>query len=191
MDIARYRKLFFGISAVLVLLSASSLIAFRLNPGIDFTGGAAITVTYEADVAASQVNRALAGAGQDDAIVQAGGSGTFFIRLGILELDERDAGGNVTVPGDETKVREALAALGPAEVGSFDSVSGVIGSENVRNAMIAVVVASLVILLYVTWAFRRVPSPFRTESRRSLRWCMTCSSCWASSLCWARRLTWR
>ena len=53
------------------------------------------------------------------------------------------------------------AALGPAEVGSFDSVSGVIGSENVRNAMIAVVVASLVILLYVTWAFRRVPSPFR------------------------------
>ena len=65
------------------------------------------------------------------------------------------------MPGDETKVREALAALGPAEVGSFDSVSGVIGSENVRNAMIAVVVASLVILLYVTWAFRRVPSPFR------------------------------
>ena len=38
MRIASYRKWFFAISALLVLLSASSLISFRLNPGIDFTG---------------------------------------------------------------------------------------------------------------------------------------------------------
>ena len=161
MRIANYRKWFFGISAVLVLLAASSLISFRLNPGIDFTGGAAITAVYDTEVSSSRVAGALTRVGQTDAIVQGAGSNTFFIRLGILELDERDAAGSVVQRGDESRVRDALAEVGPVEISSFDSVSGIIGSENVRNATIAVIVASLVILVYVTWAFRRVPSPFR------------------------------
>ena len=161
MRVASYRKWFFGISALLVLLSASSLISFQLKPGIDFTGGAAITAVYETPVASSQVADALARAGQPDAIVQGAGNNTFFIRLGILELDQRDAAGSVVQRGDESRVRDALAAIGPVEIGSFDTVSGVIGSETVRNATIAVIVASLVILIYVTWAFRRVPSPIR------------------------------
>ncbi|MYA50879.1 MAG: protein translocase subunit SecF [Chloroflexi bacterium] len=161
MRVASFRKWFFGISALLVLLSAASLISFQLKPGIDFTGGAAITATYETDVTSSRVVDALTRAGQPDAIVQGSGGNTFFIRLGILELDERDAAGNVVRRGDESRVRDALAEAGTVEIGSFDSVSGIIGSENVRNATIAVIVASLVILVYVTWAFRRVPSPFR------------------------------
>ena len=161
MRVASFRKWFFGISALLVLLSAASLISFQLKPGIDFTGGAAITATYETDVTSSRVADALSRVGQPDAIVQGSGSNTFFIRLGILELDERDAAGNVVRRGDESRVRDALAEVGPVEIGSFDSVSGIIGAENVRNATIAVIVASLVILIYVTWAFRRVPSPFR------------------------------
>ena len=161
MRVASFRKWFFGISALLVLLSAASLISFQLKPGIDFTGGAAITAVYETPVTSSQVADALARAGQPDAIVQGSANNTFFIRLGILELDQRDAAGNVVQRGDESRVRDALAAIGPVEIGSFDTVSGVIGSEDVRNATIAVIVASLVILIYVTWAFRRVPSPIR------------------------------
>ncbi|MCY4583218.1 MAG: protein translocase subunit SecF [Chloroflexi bacterium] len=161
MRVANYRKLFFGVSAVLLLLSVASLIAFRLNPGIDFTGGAAITAVYETQVSSSQVSVALARVDQPDAIVQGSDGNTFFIRLGILELDERDAAGNVVRRGEESRVRDALAEVGPVEIGSFDTVSGIIGAENVRNATIAVIVASLVILIYVTWAFRRVPSPFR------------------------------
>lgn len=161
MRVASYRKWFFGFSALLVLLSAAALVAFRLNPGIDFTGGAAITAVYETETQAQQVADALDSAGQPDAIVQAAEGDTFFIRLGILELDERDAAGMVVRRGDESRVRDALAAVGPVEISSFDSISGVIGSQNVRNAAIAVLVASIVILVYVTWAFRRVPSPFR------------------------------
>ena len=161
MRVASFRKWFFGISALLVLLSAASLISFQLKPGIDFTGGAAITAIYETDVTSSRVVEALTRVGQPDAIVQGSGNNTFFIRLGILELDERDAAGNVVRRGDESRIRDALAEVGTVEIGSFDSVSGIIGSENVRNATIAVIVASLVILIYVTWAFRRVPSPFR------------------------------
>lgn len=161
MRVADFRKWFFAFSALLVLLSAAALVAFRLNPGIDFTGGAAITAVYETEISADAVRRALDSAGQPDAIVQAAESNTFFIRLGILELDERDAAGIVVRRGDESRVRDALGAIGPVEISSFDSISGVIGAQNVRNAAIAVVVASIVILVYVTWAFRRAPSPFR------------------------------
>ena len=161
MRVADFRKWFFAFSALLVLLSAAALVAFRLNPGIDFTGGAAITAVYETEISADAVRQALDSAGQPDAIVQAAESNTFFIRLGILELDERDAAGIVVRRGDESRVRDALGAIGPVEISSFDSISGVIGAQNVRNAAIAVVVASIVILVYVTWAFRRAPSPFR------------------------------
>ncbi len=161
MRVATYRKWFFGFSALLVLLSAAALVAFRLNPGIDFTGGAAITAVYETETQAQQVADALDSAGQPDAILQAAEGNTFFIRLGILELDERDAAGTVTRRGDESRVRDALAAVGPVEISSFDSISGIIGAQNVRNAAIAALVASIVILVYVTWAFRRAPSPFR------------------------------
>ena len=161
MRVVRFRKIFFAISAVLLLLSVASLITFRLNPGIDFTGGAAVTIEYEEAVESAQVVDALARAGQPDAIVQSTGGDSFLVRLGELELDTRDSSGAIVARGDESRVRDALAAVAPGQVSSFESVSGVIGSENVRDAIIAVIVASFVIVAYVTWAFRRVPSPFR------------------------------
>lgn len=163
MNIVKFRKWFLGISAVLVLVSAVSLaIPPSLKPGIDFSGGAAVNVTFdESRVSAADVNRAMISIGQNDAVIQATGDKGFFIRLGQLELDERDADGKVVNARGETLVRETLQSLGAAEFGSFDIVSGIIGAENVRNAIIAVVVASAAILLYVTWAFRRVPSPVR------------------------------
>ena len=161
MQVVRFRKWFLLISFVLVIASLVSLSLYRLNPGIDFTGGAAINVRYDQNVTPLQVSDSLAIVGQEDAVVQATSDSTFFVRVGVLELDLRDDSGQVVRRGEESEVREALTSIGSGEIVSFDSVSGVIGSENIRNAIIAVVVASLVILLYVTWAFRKVPTPFR------------------------------
>jgi preprotein translocase subunit SecF len=43
----------------------------------------------------------------------------------------------------------------------FFSVSPKVAGETVRNAVIAVIAAALGILLYISYAFRRVPNPFR------------------------------
>ena len=161
MQVVRFRKRFLLISVVMMLASVVSLSLYRLNPGIDFTGGAAINVNYQEEVTSSQVSASLSKVGQDDAVVQATSDNAFFVRVGVLELDLRDDAGQVIRRGEESEVRDALLSLGSGEIVSFDSVSGLIGSENVRNAIIAVVVASFVILIYVTWAFRRVPTPFR------------------------------
>ena len=43
----------------------------------------------------------------------------------------------------------------------FDSAGPAIGAEVSQNALYAVIAASIAILLYLTYAFRRVPQPFR------------------------------
>jgi preprotein translocase subunit SecF len=162
MDVIRYRKLFFGISGALVIVS---LIALAIPPalvsGIDFSGGAALTIDFDERPTSRQIERVLDTLGFDEAIIQSTSGNTFFIRLRELEKDRINADGNVTVPGEQRAIEAALASLGGLRVVGSDEVSAVIGAENVRNAIFAVITAAIAILFYVTWAFRRVPSPFR------------------------------
>ena len=99
--------------------------------------------------------------GHEEAIVQALDDRSFFIRVAELVPEQRDADGNVIGVGERAELEAALNAVAPMRVVAVESVSALVGSENVRNAILAVIVASFAILLYVTWAFRRVPSPFR------------------------------
>jgi preprotein translocase subunit SecF len=168
MNVVRIRKWTFGFSGILVLISIVALsIPPALTPGIDFSGGAAFNLEFQDSVTPQAVETALNAIGHNEAVIQpsledGGNFGrTYFIRMGKLEPTPRDADGNIITPGDREEVEEALGALSPISVIGFDTVSGIIAAENVRNAVTAVIVAAVVILFYVTWAFRRVPSPFR------------------------------
>jgi preprotein translocase subunit SecF len=162
MNIIHYRKLFFGISGALVLASIVMLfIPPALTPGIDFSGGTALTVEFDQQIPASQVEWVLDSIGYDEAVIQSTADNSFFLRVRELEEPIRDDAGVITTPGEQAAIEDALATIGAFEIGEAVMVSGIIGAENVRNAIIAVIVAAIVILFYVTWAFRHVPSPFR------------------------------
>ena len=162
MNIIRYRRWFFLLSALMVVPSLGAFfVSPILRPGIDFTGGTAITVEFEAPPPAAAVRELLVAEGHTGAIVQATGENAFFIRLGELRPEVVNANGDVIDAGGRAELEEGLGRLGIARITGFDSVSGIVGAENVRNAILAVVVASIAILFYVTWAFRRVPNPFR------------------------------
>ncbi len=111
-----------------------------------------VEVWFPADATQEQVREALSAIGQGDARVQPTDAQTFKIRL-----QERD-------DGDTAALRdEALAALetdvGPIAVLQSDLVSGVLSSEIARDAGIAVAVAAVAILIYISLAFRRLPKP--------------------------------
>jgi preprotein translocase subunit SecF len=58
-------------------------------------------------------------------------------------------------------LEEGLTArFGKLTETEFSSVSPMIAAETARTAAIAVAIAAVGILLYVTWAFRRMPKPF-------------------------------
>jgi preprotein translocase SecF subunit len=64
--------------------------------------------------------------------------------------------------GERAVIETELGSrFGPFEVLEFASVSPVVSSVAVRNATIAVIVASLFIMAYVAFAFSTVPKPFR------------------------------
>ncbi|MDD4860379.1 MAG: protein translocase subunit SecF, partial [Dehalococcoidales bacterium] len=88
--------------------------------------------------------------GYSDALIQQTGAGDYLIRTHELSGEDR------------TKLEEALTVkFGKLTEAEFNSVSPMVATETARNVIWAVVIASLGILLYLTYAFRRMPKPFR------------------------------
>ena len=67
----------------------------------------------------------------------------------------------VLAVSDGEPVGGAVVTIGGVDVIAFDGVSPSVAEETVRNAFYAVLLAAVGIFLYVWWAFRNVPSPFR------------------------------
>ena len=80
----------------------------------------------------------------------------------VMSLEPGPNEGEVVLAvGDGAPVANVLVTIGGVEVIAFDGVSPSVAEETVRNAFFAVLLAAVGIFLYVWWAFRNVPSPFR------------------------------
>jgi len=150
-DFVGKRRWFFLISGILIVIGIISLAVFGLKWGVDFSSGTAITLQFENPVELAELRQELADLGYDTATIQSAGEEQFFIRIGETTSDEY------------AQLKEGLqAGLGNNITdSSVFTVSPVIAAATVRNTGIAVVIASIGILLYISWAFRKMPKPFR------------------------------
>ena len=162
-DFVGKRKWYFLFSALVILVGVISLIAFGLKGGIEFTSGSTMTIDFEQTVEQADLRDEMANLGQDDAIIQRTGEDDFLIRTRELEPEVRDpVTGEVITPSEQQMIEEGLELrFGPLIVSDFYSVSPSMARDIGRNAAIAVVVAAVGILLYITWAFRRLVKSFR------------------------------
>ncbi len=151
LDITGKRSWFFTIAAVVILIGIISLLTIGLKPGIEFSSGSMLTFSFEQkDVDESELRQGLANLGYGNATVQTTGEGDFIIRTVELTAEEK------------AQLKENLVAeFGPIVERGFETVDPVIAKQTAQTAAIAVAVAAIGILFYVTWAFRRMPSPFR------------------------------
>ena len=150
-DFIGKRKWYFLVSGVVILVGVISLLAAGLNLGIEFTGGEQVTVKFEREVDQGELRDVLAGLGYTDAIVQGTGQGNYLVTTTLL-TDE-----------DVAQISDALRDRFGEEPDITDpyAISGSVAREIAGDAAIAVLVAAIGILLYVTWAFRRLLKPFR------------------------------
>ena len=147
------RGWFFIFSALVILPGIVFLIiAPGLRQGIDFTGGSTLTLEFSDPVNQTDLRAELANLGHSDATVQQLEDNVFFIRT--KELDE------VARVAVLTGTEGNLSPNGVQQL-SFDLVSPVVAGETILNAIYAILAAAVGIFLYVWWAFRNVPSPFR------------------------------
>lgn len=149
-DIVGKRFRFFLISGIIIIVSIVSLANFGLKSGIEFSSGSMMTIHFEQVIDSDELKQEVASSGYPNAIIQQTGEGDFLIRTGELTSE------------DKAEITNALTArFGPATESEFHSVSPMVAAETARNAAIAIGVAAVGILLYITWAFRRMPKPFR------------------------------
>jgi preprotein translocase subunit SecF len=161
-DFVGKRYLFIVISLVLIVPGLISLLLpGGIHPGIDFTSGSILTVRFAQPVEQGALRQALAERGHPEAIVQRSGE-EFLIRTFPLATEVRDAAGDVAQPSERYLVKQALGQrFGALEVLGFESVSPLVAAEIVQKAILAVLVACLGILAYLSFAFRKVKSPWR------------------------------
>ncbi|MDP2918834.1 MAG: protein translocase subunit SecF [Dehalococcoidia bacterium] len=149
-DIVSRRLWFFLLSALLIIICAVSLGVFGLKTGIDFASGSELTVQFNQPVSlkSTDIEKELAKLGYT-ANVEVDSEANYHIRT--IQLN----------PQEKAKVKETLVTkFGELTEKSFESVDPLIARETTRAAVIAVAVASIGILLYMAFAFRKVPKPF-------------------------------
>ena len=161
MDIVGKRGWFFLISALLILPGVISLIIPpALKPGIEFSSGTVLNITFVESESQADIRAVLADLGHPEALIQKRGDRSVIIRTDVLAPEVPAGQGQVT--SEQVIIeRELEDKIGEIESREFASVSPIVAREMVRNSIIAVIVASFGILAYVTWAFRGIPHPFR------------------------------
>jgi preprotein translocase subunit SecF len=149
-DIIGKRFRFFLITGIVLLIGIIALASFGLKAGIDLSSGSLLTLDFEQEVTVTEVKQELDNLGYDNAIVQITGEGDIIIRTSDLTTTEKG------------QLKESLEAnLGPVEELGFENVDPLIARQTAQTAAIAVAIAAVGIMLYITWAFRRMPKPFR------------------------------
>jgi preprotein translocase subunit SecF len=145
------RKVAFVVSAVLIVLSITVLVARDLNFGLDFTGGTLIEVGYPSAPEISDVRSNLAEAGMDNAVVQTFGAATDI----VVRIPPRDVEGESNAE-ISTVVLEALqkGVEGDIQMRRVEFVGPQVGDELTEQGILAVVYALIGIFLYVMMRFQ-------------------------------------
>lgn len=147
------RRYYFALSSVVIICGIIFAIISGLPWGIEFTGGSIMTIGFDEPVEKDNIASLFADKGHPEAQIQS------------IETDETKCGYIIQTKeltdAEQTQIANSLREIGMTGELEFDSVSNPIADEKARGAAIAVVIAAVAILIYISWAFRKLPKPFR------------------------------
>jgi preprotein translocase subunit SecF len=143
------RRVALAISAILIVISISSLATSGLNFGIDFTGGVLLEVGYPQDADLDQIRKLMADAGFEDVQVQRFGAATDV----LLRLPPQGEGADPNQIRDS--LRNTLAADEPnVDLRRVEFVGPQVGEELTEKGGLAMIFALLLIFAYVMFRFQ-------------------------------------
>ena len=159
-NIVQKRRWYFIFSGILIALSIAAMgVSYvrygqPLRIGIDFTGGSIFVLEFEDAVNEDQIRDVFDEFGLESAIVQPlGAPSEYRWQVRTREVTAEEVGELLTaLEGVGTLNRDAL---------TFDTVEPAIGTEVARAAGLAILVASLIIVAFMWFSFRKVPNAFR------------------------------
>jgi len=142
MKIIQYRKIFFSLSAVLIALSIFSIFLFGLNLGIDFKGGTITEVSFESERPSKEIiGEKIAPLIVGKYSLRPSGDKNYIIRTRELSIKEG---------------KNLIQLLGNPTVERQNTIGPVAGVELKDKAIKAIGLVILMIVLFITFAFRKV-----------------------------------
>lgn len=149
MQFMRFKKLYFAISALILIPSILSLALYGLKPAIDFTGGALIELAikpYDEGKEASETSiREAVGEDFELHSIQQTGEKTVILRSKPLSQEEKT-----------TLLENLRSELGEVEEKRIETVGPTIGKELLKKTITAILIAAGLILLYVAYRFKEL-----------------------------------
>ena len=149
MWVVKYRKIFYIFSGILIIASILSLSIWHLKPGIDFTGGTLVEVQYTAGFPEQSALVSALAPVDPSVSVRPSGTDTYIVRMKAISQAEK------------ATVMTALALNGSASttIKTFDSIGPILGYEALIKSLVSIVLVIIGIILYITFAFRKVSEP--------------------------------
>lgn len=142
-DFVNRRKIWYVISLLIMIPGLVSLAMQGLNLGIDFTGGNLMQLKFSNPVEINQVREALHEVGLEKVpVIQTTADGAYLIRTEVLTEEKSDQ-----------VVSTLQQKLGALDLQRNEKVGAVFGSELRKNALLAIGIASLLMLIYITIRF--------------------------------------
>ncbi|AQQ52912.1 protein translocase subunit SecDF [Planococcus lenghuensis] len=142
-DFAGNRRKFFAASLALITIGMIVLAIFRLNLGIDFASGTRVEVTADETLTQQEVAATVEEIGYpSDKIVISGDDGSIGVITYVEEFSQEQI----------EEIRTELATVYGADP-NVSTVSPTVGIELAQNALKALAIASIGIIIYVAFRF--------------------------------------
>lgn len=151
MNLIKYKNLFFGLSLLLIVPGIIALFLWGLKLGIDFSGGTLWEVKFteaQEQVSPQNMQNFLNENNAEVSSIAQTSQNSLLIRMRISNEEKIN------------QIKEAVdKSLGKSEDLRLETVGPLISQELTQKAFMAVVLAVVAIVAYITWAFRTVPKP--------------------------------
>jgi preprotein translocase subunit SecF len=164
MNLIKYRYWYFAISLVVIVPGILALIFWGLPLGIDFTGGSLLDVQFKsgnpptsAQVTTVYNSISTAAVNIANPEIQPLQTNGVSDSLSIRSREMDDA----TKAKVVAALKDQFGGGQDVVIQNFSQVTASVGAEVARAAAVAVMLASLAILIYIWFAFRKVNHPFR------------------------------
>ncbi len=147
-NIMRFKVFYFVFSLLIILPGLYYLFTSGLKLGIDFTGGSLLEYRFDKKINTDDLKQTISKDGVEIGAITESENNTYIIR---------------TKPIEQMKINELKNVLankfGKVEERRIENVGPVIGNELKQKTLIALVFASLAIVLYIAFSFRKIPKP--------------------------------
>lgn len=142
-NVVSHRKLFFMLTSILLIIGAIALIFFRLNPGVDFTAGTRVQILAEESLNQEHIESDLDELGLQAKSVVVSGDDNEIAAIRFQEvLTDKEVSDIKAFVHDKYGVDPSISVVSP-----------IVGQELVKNAIYALAIASIGMIIYVAFRF--------------------------------------